>query len=122
MQKFWEHLSYRMIIIHHENLGQIDKMKKEKIKNLCKMCDHRIYKDGEQIDISSGGIMLRGGIKAIGAQHNGEDFDVVHEMNTGRDSKDTKFQTMVMSKTDSALSESKKFKNLSHIMATKVLR
>ena len=122
MQKFWEHLSYRMIIIHHENLGQIDKMKKEKIKNLCKMCDHRIYKDGEQIDISSGGIMLRGGIKAIGVQHNGEDFDVVHEMNTGRDSKDTKFITMGMSKTDSALSESKKFKNLSHIMATKVLR
>ena len=122
MQKFWEHLSYRMIIIHHENLGQIDKMKKEKIKNLCKMCDHRIYKDGEQIDISTGGIMLRGGIKAIGAQHNGEDFDIVHEMNTNRDSKDTKFQTMGMSKTDSALSESKKFKNLSHIMATKVLR
>ena len=84
MQKFWEHLSYRMIIIHHENLGQIDKMKKEKIKNLCKMCDHRIYKDGEHIDISSGGIMLRGGIKAIGLQHQGEDFDVVHEMNTGR--------------------------------------
>lgn len=38
-------------------------MKKEKIKNLVKLCDIKIYKDGEQIDISSGGLMLRGGFK-----------------------------------------------------------
>lgn len=36
--KFWEKLAYRMIIIHYAELGNIDTMKKEKIKNLCKVC------------------------------------------------------------------------------------
>lgn len=106
-----------MIIIHYAELGNIETMKKEKIKTLCKVCDHKIYKDGEVIDISSGGIMLRGGLKPEGMQHNhnDEEADLVAEL-------DAKAPDMKMTKMDSALSESKKFKNLSHFMSTKVLR
>lgn len=50
-------------------------MKKEKAKHLCKMCDHQIYKNGAKIDISSGGIMLRGGYKTIGTAHD-HAFDI----------------------------------------------
>lgn len=69
--------------------------------------------------------MLRGGLKPEGMQHDHEhdhDFnhddefaDIVAEL-------DPKAPDMKMSKMDSALSESKKFKNLSHFMSTKVLR
>lgn len=91
-------------------------MKKEKIKNLCKVCDHKIYKDGEIIDISSGGIMLRGGLKPEGMQHHhDEEADLVAEL-------DARAPEMKMTKMDSALSESKNFKNMSHFMSTKVLR
>lgn len=58
-----------MIILHYEEPGlkeKIEAMKKEKIIKLCKVCDHKIYKDGDIIDISSGGIMLRGGLKPEG--------------------------------------------------------
>ena len=88
-------------------------MKKEKIKNLCKMCDHKIYKDGEEIDISSGGIMLRGGIKTIGNDH--KDEKISHR--DGGENDDKKISNITKDMT-----ESKKFKNLSHMMATKVLR
>jgi hypothetical protein len=88
-------------------------MKKEKIKNLCKMCDHKIYKDGEEIDVSSGGIMLRGGIKQIGIDHKDEKMSH-RDLGDGGDSK--------IGNMKKEISESKKFKNLSHMMATKVLR
>lgn len=42
-------------------------MKKEKIKLLCKMCQHSLYKNGATVDVTSGGIMLAGGIRKIGA-------------------------------------------------------
>lgn len=48
-------------------------MKKEKIKQLCKLCTLKIYKNGEKLEISSGGIMLRGGIKQPGVIHNEAD-------------------------------------------------
>jgi hypothetical protein len=76
VQKLWEHISYRMIIIHHAELTQIEKMKKERIKNLCTMCDTKIYANGESFDVSSGGVMLRGGFSKEGQLHK-YDLDVI---------------------------------------------
>lgn len=63
-------------------------MKKAKIKDLCKICELKIYKNGNIIDISSGGIMLRGGIKEIGGKHksvNGEFDDIPITFHPGDD-------------------------------------
>ena len=38
-------------------------MKYEKIKQLTSMCDHKIYWLGDAVDMKTGGILLRGGLK-----------------------------------------------------------
>lgn len=39
----WKNVSPRQIIIQHKKIPEIEAMNREKIKNLCLMCDHKIY-------------------------------------------------------------------------------
>lgn len=59
----WKNVSPRQIIIQHKKLPEIEAMNREKIKNLCLMCEHKIYKHGQEVDMRNGGILLRGGLK-----------------------------------------------------------
>ena len=59
----WANVSPRQVIIQHKKMPQIEAMNREKIKNLCLMCEHKIYQPGEEVDMKNGGIMLRGGLK-----------------------------------------------------------
>lgn len=64
--KLWEHLSYRLLIIHSRALSKkIKQMTVEKIKQFCKMCKVEIYYDGEAVDITNGGVMLSGGLSKM---------------------------------------------------------
>ena len=59
----WRNVSPRQIIIQHKKLPEIEAMNREKIKNLCLMCEHKIYQHGQEVDMRNGGILLRGGLK-----------------------------------------------------------
>jgi len=54
-----------MIIIHSDKLKQVQHLTQDKIKQLAKMSAVRIYQPGDHVDVSSGGIMLRGGLSKL---------------------------------------------------------
>jgi hypothetical protein len=60
--KYWNHLAYRRVFIHAGELPQISVMTVGKVKELCRMCDLKIYKNGEKVDLRDGGILIRGGL------------------------------------------------------------
>ena len=47
-------------------------MTKEKVKQLCRMCDVKIYRNGDKADVKDGAILIRGGLQVqAGATENG---------------------------------------------------
>jgi len=63
LMMLWANVSPRQIIIKHKEIPEIEAMNREKIKNLCLMCKHKMYQPGDEVDLRSGGILLRGGLK-----------------------------------------------------------
>ena len=60
LQKFWAVLAPREIIIHSAELPEFRLLTQDKLSLFCKMCDIKLYKPGEIVDISNGGVILRG--------------------------------------------------------------
>jgi hypothetical protein len=96
-------------------------MKKEKIKNLCKMSNIHIYKNGDTIDTSCGGILLRGGIKPIGHIHEENEFGPEFDITSAERRRMTAAPETKLPGLNKNLSESKKH-NLSYFMQTKILK
>uniref|UniRef100_A0A7S3CTS7 Cyclic nucleotide-binding domain-containing protein n=1 Tax=Strombidium rassoulzadegani TaxID=1082188 RepID=A0A7S3CTS7_9SPIT len=65
MLKLWKVISHRLIVINHEKLPQFSHLRREKIQQVCKMCDFRIYKPGDVVDLATGGVILRGGVAPL---------------------------------------------------------
>ena len=63
--KYWQHLAYRMVVLHANELPEIAPMAAEKVKSLCRMCDVRIHRNGDKADVSNGAILIRGGLKVL---------------------------------------------------------
>lgn len=62
LQKLWENLVWRLIIIHQEDLKMFASLHQDKVKLFCKICKVKLYKPGELIDMSSGGVLFRGSL------------------------------------------------------------
>ncbi len=96
-------------------------MKKERIKNLCTMCTTKIYTNGEKFDISSGGVMLRGGFQKEAANTHRHDLDILSIAAGETPKKLSESQDMKILTLKKVDSVSKKKSNLSQIMQTKIL-
>lgn len=86
------------------------------------MCDHKIYKNGEKIDISSGGILLRGCIKTVGAVAHNHLEDLASPITVWPEVIDGESVDVKLPSLKNQMSESKKFHNISQILQTKILR
>ena len=58
--KLFEIMSNRMIILNPQKLFMFRALTVEKIRLFCKMCQVKIYRNGEEIDVKNGGIILKG--------------------------------------------------------------
>lgn len=54
-----------MMIIHHEKLPDFEIINTDKIKLLCKMCEVTLYKQGDQFNFNSGGIIFKGSVTKV---------------------------------------------------------
>ena len=54
-----------MIIINFDKLPEVHQLKEDKIKQLCKISDIKVYSTGEMVNLSTGGFVLRGGIVKV---------------------------------------------------------
>lgn len=64
MKKLWERLSYRMLMLHQDDLKEhFHNITYEKMKIFVNMCNIEIYEPGQAINIHHGGVLLRGSIK-----------------------------------------------------------
>ena len=63
LKKYWEHVAYRRVYLHAEELPQIAPMVALKVKDLCGMCDVRIHENGDKVDVRNGGILIRGNLQ-----------------------------------------------------------
>ena len=56
--KFWGALAYRLIIFNLDELPILNSLSHENIKSLVEMCDIKIYKAGDKVDVRYGGILF----------------------------------------------------------------
>jgi len=65
MQKLWEMLAWRLIIIHNQDLKAFSTLTQEKVKLFCKMCQIKKYNPGDLIDLGTGGILFKGSLSKV---------------------------------------------------------
>lgn len=68
MQKLWDILAWRLIIIYSNDLKIFSTLTQDKVKLFCKMCNIRKYNPGDPIDLSTGGILFKGTLSKVSAE------------------------------------------------------
>lgn len=63
--KLWKHLAHRYMIIHYESYSVFTQLNDYQVKNLAKISEVQIYQPGDHIDVTNGGILLRGGLSKL---------------------------------------------------------
>lgn len=74
-----------MIIIHSDKLQQIEHLTQDKIKKLAKMSEVKIYQPGDHVDVSRGGILLRGGLSKLDKKEKKEQKMKTHKQQLQED-------------------------------------
>jgi len=60
MKRLWIILAPRIITLSPDALPEFKSLTHEKVALFCRMCMLRVYKDGEEVDMQTGGVLLRG--------------------------------------------------------------
>jgi len=56
-------MSSRMIVLNPEKLTQFKALTVEKIRLFCKMCEVKIYRSGDTVDLKAGGILFKSNLE-----------------------------------------------------------
>ena len=103
LEKLWAILAHRMIIINHEHLKRFTILTQDRLREFCKVCMVRVYKPGEVVDVSGGGVIFRG---------------MLAQLNQGADEVEKKLkmtdQVVLNEKTNSGLNKSTTVKSASY--------
>lgn len=60
--KFWRTLAHRLIVFNLDELAILNSLSHDNIKLLVEICEIKIHKPGEQVDVKHGGILFQGGL------------------------------------------------------------
>lgn len=61
-EKLWTQLAWRMIILYKDQLKFFTGLSQEKLKLFCRMCEIKLYKPGQKVNLTFGGILFRGSL------------------------------------------------------------
>ena len=74
MQKLWEILAWRLVILNHDKLKMFMSLSNDKLKLFCKTCKVSVYKPGDTVNMTTGGVLMSGHLIKIA---NDEDPDAL---------------------------------------------